>query len=78
MRPGHKTCVGVYYGQLYNQKKHRLTRAILPAHMAIAVGRHGVTKPTHWKRPKEVYFVLTTHTNTTNDTAKVESQLVST
>jgi hypothetical protein len=76
MQNGHKTCVGQLYGQLYNQKKHKLHRAILPAHIALAVGRHGVPKPNHWKRPKEVYFVLTTQTNTTDDTARVESKMV--
>ena len=77
MQHGHKTCVGQLYGQLYNKKKHKLQRSILPSHLALAVGRHGVPKPTHWKRHKAIYFVLTTLTDTTNDTAKVESKLVS-
>lgn len=67
MKAGHKTCVGILYGKVYNNNKQKLMRAILPKNVSLAVGRHGLTQPNHWKRPKHLYFVHTTMTD--GDTA---------
>jgi hypothetical protein len=59
MKAGHKTCVGILYGKVYNNHKQKLMRAILPKNVNLAVGRHGMTQANHWKRPKQFYFVHT-------------------
>ena len=76
MKAGHKTCVGILYGQIYNQKKQKLMRAILPSHVSLAVSRHGVPLKSNWKRPKDIYFVHTT-VATSHEVTKTESQMVS-
>jgi hypothetical protein len=81
MKPGHKTCMGILYGQLYNRRKQKLHKSILPNHVALAVGRHGYPQPLHWKRPKTVYFVhtgITSNRELPTTTHTVESQMVST
>jgi hypothetical protein len=72
MKAGHKTCVGILYGQVYN----KLLRATLPPHVSLAVGRHGVPQKSNWKRPKEIYFVHTT-VATSSEVTRIESQMVS-
>ncbi len=59
MKPGHKTCVGQLYGQIFNQKKQQLQLAVLPKNTKLAVGRYGETADHNWKRPKQMYFVHT-------------------
>ena len=64
MTPGHKTCVGILYGKMYNHRKQRLFRSILPVHITVAVCKQQVAQSTHWKRPKTAYFVHETKTTT--------------
>jgi hypothetical protein len=67
MQAGHKTCVGILYGKIYNHKKQKLSRALIKSPMSLGVARNGVIQPTHWKRPKDIYFVHTSSTNTGAD-----------
>jgi hypothetical protein len=79
MTPGHKTCVGILYGKLYNHRKQRLFRAILPVHITVAVCKQQVSQSTHWKRPKTAYFVHETKTTTDaggNAEKTVKSEMV--
>ena len=64
MKPGHKTCVGILYGKMYNQRKQRLFRTILPRNIMVAVCKQQVSQSTHWKRPKTAYFVHETQITT--------------
>jgi hypothetical protein len=57
MQPGTKTCVGQLYGQVYNQKKHKLYASTLPQGWTLAIGCKESKPSQHWKRPKEIYFV---------------------
>ena len=67
MQAGHKTCVGILYGQIYNHKKQKLSRALIKSPMSLGVARNGITQPTNWKHPKDIYFVHTSSTNTGAD-----------
>lgn len=60
MKPGHKTCVAQLYAQIYNRKRMKLQRAVLPDNTTLSVGRDGVGKNRNWKRPKHMFFVTTT------------------
>jgi hypothetical protein len=76
MKPGHKTCVGLLYAQIYNHKKQKMQRAVLPSHMTIAVGMmQGKSNTPNWKQPKEIYFVHT-RTNAGNNTTLTISEKV--
>lgn len=77
MQAGTKTCVGQLYGQVYNQKKQKLYGATLPPGITLAVSSHGVKPRTHWKRPKEVYFIHTCIQPTGEALEQVDSQMVS-
>ena len=59
MQPGTKTCVGQLYGQVYNQKKHKLYASTLPPGTTMAVGCQEFKPRPYWKRPKEIFFVNT-------------------
>jgi hypothetical protein len=76
MKPGHKTCVGQLYSQVYNQKKQKLQQMVLPAHTSLAVKSKGFTTKTNWKRPKSQYFVHTSKKDR-DEAAKVDSEFVS-
>ena len=82
MTPGHKTCIGLMYGQLYNRRKQKLHQTVLKDnHVALAVSRHGYPQALNWKRPKEVYFIHTSITpkkELTTNKHTVESQMVRT
>jgi hypothetical protein len=77
MQPGTKTCVGQLYGQVYNQKKHKLYGSTLPPGMTIAIGCLGVKPRPHWKRPKEIYFIHTQIPPTGPALEEVDSKMVS-
>lgn len=82
MKPGHKTCVGQMYGQLYNRRKQKLHNTVLKdTHVTLAVFRHGYPQTLHWKRPKTVYFVhksITPQKALPTTTHTLESQMVRT
>ena len=76
MKPGHKTCVGQLYSQVYNRKKQKLHQSVLPTHTSLAVDSKGYKTKTNWKRPKAMYFVHTLVPGN-NEETKVISELVS-
>jgi hypothetical protein len=76
MQAGHKTCVAQLYGQIYNRKRMKLQRAVLPQNITLAVGRYGEIANKNWKRPKHMFFVNTT-TTTLDQQDTVESHMVS-
>ena len=78
MQPGTKTCVGQLYGQVYNQKKHKLYASTLPSGTTLAVGCQEFKTRPHWKRPKEVYFVNTCIPSTYVALEQVNSKTVCT
>ena len=57
IKPGHKTCVGQLYSQIYNLKQQKLKKQVIPANVSVAVVSHGYVTTPHWKRPKTHYFV---------------------
>ena len=75
MKPGHKTCVGQLYSQLYNNKQQKLKKQLLPPNISVAVESNGFRTPTHWKRPKTQYFVHK-KTQLTSGTLRSETTLV--
>lgn len=77
MQPGTKTCVGQLYGQVFNQKKHKLYASTLPSGMTLAVGCKGNKPSRHWKRPKELYFIHTSNPSTGTALTSVSSKTVS-
>lgn len=76
MKPGHKTCVSILYAQVYNSKKNRLLKSVLPGHVDLGVESRGFKTKINWKRPKSNYFV---HTRITEniDESRLETELVS-
>ena len=76
MKPGHKTCVGQLYSQVYNRKKQKLLQSVLPTHTSLAVVSKGFKNGPHWKRPKAMYFVHTLIPGNHEET-KVTTELVS-
>jgi hypothetical protein len=75
MKAEHKTCVGQLYSQLFNQKKQKLHRSVLPANASLAVESKGFTTKANWRRQKTQYFVHTTQTNL-DGASRVDSELV--
>jgi hypothetical protein len=75
MIAGHKTCVGLLYAQIYNQKKQKLIKAVLPSHITVAVGMNGRSQTPNWKRPKEIYFVHTTNETKDNTTMHMSQKV---
>jgi hypothetical protein len=77
MTAGHKTCVGLLYAQIYNRKKQTLQKAVLPGNITISVGMNGRSHTPNWKRPKENYFVHSTHETKDNTTMRMSKKVSS-
>jgi hypothetical protein len=52
-----KTCLAKLYGEVYNDRKQRLVKAVLEPGYAVVVERKDVPKPKSWKRNKHTFFV---------------------
>jgi hypothetical protein len=52
-----KTCLAKLYGEIYNDRKHRLVRAVFEPGYAVVVEHKDVPKPKWWKRNKHTFLV---------------------
>jgi hypothetical protein len=52
-----KTCLAKLYGEVYNDRKQRLVKAVLEPVYAVVVEHKDVHKPRSWKRNKHTFFV---------------------
>jgi hypothetical protein len=52
-----KTRLAKLYGEIYNDWKHRLVKAVLEPGYAVVVEHKDVPKPRSWKRNKQTFFV---------------------
>jgi hypothetical protein len=52
-----KTCLAKLYGEVYNDRKQRLIKAVLEPGYAVVVEHKDVPKPRSWKRNKHTFFV---------------------
>jgi hypothetical protein len=52
-----KTCLAKLYGEVYNDRKQRLVKAVHEPGYAVVVEHKGVPKPISWKRNKHTFFV---------------------
>jgi hypothetical protein len=52
-----KTCLAKLYGEVYNDRKQRLVKAVLEPGYAVVVEHKDVPKPRSWKRNKHTFFV---------------------
>jgi hypothetical protein len=69
--------VGLLYAQIYNRKKQTLQKAVLPGNITISVGMNGRSHTPNWKRPKENYFVHSSHETKNNTTMRVSKKVSS-
>jgi hypothetical protein len=52
-----KTCLAKLYGEVYNDRKQRLVKAILEPGYSVVVEHKDIPKPKSWKRNKHTFFV---------------------
>jgi hypothetical protein len=52
-----KTCLTKLYGEIYNDWKQRLVKAVLEPGYAVVVEHKDIPKPKSWKRNKHIFFV---------------------
>jgi hypothetical protein len=52
-----KTCLAKLYGEIYNDRKQRLVKAILEPGYSVVVEHKDIPKPKSWKRNKHTFFV---------------------
>jgi hypothetical protein len=52
-----KTCLAKLYGEIYNDRKQRLVKAVLEAGYSVVVEHKDIPKPKSWKRNKHTFFL---------------------
>jgi hypothetical protein len=52
-----KTCLAKLYGEIYNDRKQRLVKAVLEPGYAVVVEHKDIPKPISWKHNKHTFFV---------------------
>jgi hypothetical protein len=52
-----KMCLAKLYGEIYNDRKQQLVKAVLEPGYAVVVEHKDVPKPRSWKRNKHTFFV---------------------
>jgi hypothetical protein len=55
--PQPKTCLAKLYGEIYNDRKQRLVKAVLEPGYSVVVEHKDVPKPKSWKRNKHTFFL---------------------
>jgi hypothetical protein len=52
-----KTCLAKLYGEIYNDRKQRLVKAVLESGYSVVVEHKDIPKPKSWKRNKRTFFL---------------------
>jgi hypothetical protein len=52
-----KTCLAKLYGEIYNDRKQRLVKAVLEPGYSVVVEHKDIPKPKSWKRNKHTFFL---------------------